>query len=143
MAMNIKFFESDSPEATRDFGVAFAGELRGGDVLLLKGDLGAGKTCLVAGIAQGLGCPGDTGSPTFTLINEYRGGRMVLYHVDLYRLQQQDEIEGLGLDEYFDGNGVCAVEWSERLGALTPAGAMEIVLERTAEHARRISVLRP
>jgi tRNA threonylcarbamoyladenosine biosynthesis protein TsaE len=140
MGMNMKFFDSDSPEATRNFGATLAEGLHPGDVLLLQGDLGAGKTCLVAGIAQGLGCPMETGSPTFTLINEYKGGRLPLYHVDLYRLHERDQIEGLGLDEYFDGAGVCAVEWSERLGLLEPKGAKKILLERSGEMGRRISV---
>jgi tRNA threonylcarbamoyladenosine biosynthesis protein TsaE len=142
-AMNTRFFDSESPQATREIGISLAGELKKGDILLLSGELGAGKTCLVGGIAQGLGCTSETGSPTFTLINEYRGGRMPLYHVDLYRIQGQDQIEGLGLDEYFDGEGVCAVEWSEHLGGLKPQGAKEITFKRTAEQSRRISMVWP
>ena len=121
-------------------GAKLAAELKAGDVLLLQGDLGAGKTCLVAGLAEGLGAKAEVSSPTFTLINEYKGGRLPLYHMDLYRLEAQAEIEGLGLDEYFDGPGVCALEWPERLGALAPAGAMRLRFERLSEDSRRIRV---
>lgn len=138
--MNTKSFESASAEQTRAFGADLAAGLKAGDVLLLSGDLGAGKTCLVTGLAQGLGCVSETGSPTFTLINEYKGGRLPLYHIDLYRLNQFAQIQGLGLDEYFDGDGVCAVEWSERLGTLKPSQALEISLEHAGEGRRRICV---
>jgi tRNA threonylcarbamoyladenosine biosynthesis protein TsaE len=138
--MNIKSFESGSAEETRNFGAELASGLKAGDVLLLKGDLGAGKTCLVTGLAQGLGSSFEVSSPTFTLINEYKGGRLPLYHIDLYRLEEKAQIEGLGLDEYFDGDGVCAVEWPERLGSLAPAGAQELALEHLGESRRRISM---
>ena len=112
-------------------------------MLLLKGDLGAGKTCLVTGLAKGLGSNYEVSSPTFTLINEYKGGRLPLYHIDLYRLDQQAQIESLGLDEYFDGSGVCAVEWPERLGALAPAGARLLELTHLGESKRRINLADP
>lgn len=138
--MTISSFDSASAEETRAWGARLAAGLKPGQVLLLSGDLGAGKTCLVAGLAEGLGSRMEVGSPTFTLINEYKDGRLPLYHIDLYRLDKAFQIEGLGLDEYFDGNGVCAVEWPERLGALKPAGALEITLEHAGEGRRRIAV---
>jgi tRNA threonylcarbamoyladenosine biosynthesis protein TsaE len=143
--MNTRSFESRSPEETRRFGASLAAELKAGDVLLLTGELGAGKTCLVAGLAEGLGCQAEAASPTFTLINEYKGGRLRLAHMDLYRIETLQAVEGLGLDEYFDGPFVSAVEWPERLGPLRPAGAWEIVLERAGggEDARRIRVSAP
>src|SRR4051812_10338122 len=116
-AMNTPSFESRSPGATRAWGAELAGTLKAGDVILLSGSLGAGKTCLVAGLAEGLGSAAEVGSPTFTLINEYKGGRLPLYHMDLYRLDKPAQIAGLGLEEYFDGGGVCCVEWPERLGS--------------------------
>jgi tRNA threonylcarbamoyladenosine biosynthesis protein TsaE len=141
--MNTRSFESASEEATRAIGAELARELKAGDVLLLEGELGSGKTCLVAGLAAGLGCKAEVASPTFTLINEYKGGRLDLAHMDLYRLEPGAQIEGLGLEEYFDGPGVSAVEWPARLGRLKPAGAWELSLEHAGENGRRIRVSRP
>lgn len=138
--MNTRSFESNSAEETRAFGVKLAAGLKEGDVLLLKGDLGAGKTCLVSGLSEGLGSKYEVNSPTFTLINEYKGGRLPLYHVDLYRLEKAFQIEGLGLDEYFDGDGVCAIEWPERLGKLAPVGAKILEFQRLGETKRSITV---
>jgi tRNA threonylcarbamoyladenosine biosynthesis protein TsaE len=136
--MNTRLLESKSAEETAAFGASLAMDLKAGDVILLRGELGAGKTCLVAGLAKGLGSDAEVGSPTFTLINEYKGGRLPLYHIDLYRLEEGAQIEGLGLDEYFDGQGVCAVEWSERLGPLEPKGALQLSLEHRGEGKRSI-----
>jgi tRNA threonylcarbamoyladenosine biosynthesis protein TsaE len=138
--MNTTFFESASASETLEFGKKLAAGLKPGQVLLLKGDLGAGKTCLVQGLALGLGSSTEVGSPTFTLINEYKGGRLPLYHVDLYRLEPGAAVEGLGLDEYFDGEGVTAVEWPERLEGARPAGAAEIALEHLGGDRRGITV---
>ncbi|WP_445299604.1 tRNA (adenosine(37)-N6)-threonylcarbamoyltransferase complex ATPase subunit type 1 TsaE [Microcoleus sp. B4-C1] len=105
-------------EATRKFGVALGRSLPAGTVILLQGDLGAGKTTLVQGIAEGLGISDSIESPTFTLINEYFGGRVPLYHLDLYRLEPA-EAEALHLESYWDGLerdlGIVAIEWAERL----------------------------
>jgi tRNA threonylcarbamoyladenosine biosynthesis protein TsaE len=141
--MNIQSFDSTSAEETRAIGAGLAAALKPGDVILLSGQLGAGKTCLVSGLAQGLGCTMATASPTFTLINEYRGGRLPLYHIDLYRLDDDAAIAGLGLEEYFDGNGVSAVEWPERLGRWEPGGALHISLEHLGEGMRRIRLEGP
>src|SRR5207247_5170994 len=98
-------------------GRTLAATLSAGDVILLYGDLGAGKTAFVRGLAEGLGVPSDdVSSPTFTLIQEYRGGRLPLFHVDLYRLNDPREIDDLGLDEIAEG-GVLAIEWAEKLPA--------------------------
>jgi tRNA threonylcarbamoyladenosine biosynthesis protein TsaE len=137
--MNMPSFESKSASETASWGAALAKDLKAGDVLLLSGELGAGKTCLVEGLAQGLGCTMEVGSPTFTLINEYRGGRLPLYHIDLYRLDPGPHITGLGLEEYFDGPGVCAVEWPERLGPWAPGGARRISLAHLGGDSRRIT----
>ncbi|MEG4966823.1 tRNA (adenosine(37)-N6)-threonylcarbamoyltransferase complex ATPase subunit type 1 TsaE [Microcoleus sp. B6-A1] len=105
-------------EATRKFGFALGRSLPVGTVILLQGDLGAGKTTLVQGIAEGLGISDSIESPTFTLINEYFGGRIPLYHLDLYRLEPE-EVEALHLESYWDGLemdlGIVAIEWAERL----------------------------
>ena len=103
--------ESDTMAVAREF----ASTLHAGDVVLLSGDLGAGKTAFVRGLAGGLGAnPDDVSSPTFTLVHEYRGGRLPLFHADLYRLQRTT-VEDLGLDEHAVEQGVLAIEWPERL----------------------------
>ena len=105
-------------EATREFGVSLGRSLTAGTVILLHGDLGAGKTTLVQGIAEGLGIQDSVESPTFTLVNEYLTGRIPLYHLDLYRLEP-GEVEPLHLESYWDGLemdlGIVAIEWPERL----------------------------
>jgi tRNA threonylcarbamoyladenosine biosynthesis protein TsaE len=106
---------SHSEADTRAIAAALAATLRAGDVLFLSGDLGAGKTAFVRGLAEGLGIdPGEVTSPTFTLVHEYRGGRLPLVHVDLYRLDRA-ELDEIGLDPDLAAMGVTAVEWSERL----------------------------
>lgn len=111
-------------EATRSLGVAFGKFLPSGSVILLSGDLGAGKTTLVQGIGEGLGITDAIVSPTFTLINEYTEGRLPLYHLDLYRLQSE-EVEALNLETYWEGIevplGIVAIEWAERLPYLPPS----------------------
>jgi tRNA threonylcarbamoyladenosine biosynthesis protein TsaE len=113
-----------SEEETADAGLELASTLRAGDVILLFGDLGAGKTAFTRGLAMGLGVPAeDVSSPTFTIMQEYRGGRLPLFHVDLYRLNDPREIDDLGLDE-LAVDGVLAIEWADRLprpflGAIT------------------------
>ena len=111
---------SRSEEATRALGARVASVLRGGDLLGLRGDLGSGKTCFVRGLADGLGVAAHkVRSPTFTLVNEYGGGRLPLYHIDLYRLSPSP-VDRMALREYLYGDGVCAVEWFERLGEAAP-----------------------
>lgn len=123
---------------------SLAPELRAGDVLLLSGPLGAGKTCFTRGLGLGLGLdPESVLSPTFQLVRELRGGRLPLFHVDLYRLGGPGEVERLGLDEYFDGDGVTVVEWPERLGPLAPAGAWKVSLEALDDGERRVTLERP
>jgi tRNA threonylcarbamoyladenosine biosynthesis protein TsaE len=118
-----------------------AGDLRAGDVLLLSGPLGAGKTAFVRGLARGLGLdPDEVSSPTFTLVHEYRGGRLRLFHVDLYRLGAAGA-EDLGLDELGAQDGVLAIEWPDRLGHAF-RGAMEVEIAIEDETSRRIEVRR-
>jgi len=108
------------PGQTEALGKSLAKRLKAGDVVALYGDLGAGKTCLVRGLAQALGTAEDTvTSPTFTLLNEYQG-RIPLYHFDLYRLHTPQELEDLGCDDYFYGDGICILEWAEKAGVLLP-----------------------
>lgn len=110
-------------------------------VVALRGDLAAGKTCLVRGLARTLAPDAETSSPTFTLVNEYRGAR-TLYHVDLYRLERLDEVYDLGYEDLFDGcDGVCAVEWAERAEALLPAERLDIHLVHDGEDNRVVTIV--
>jgi tRNA threonylcarbamoyladenosine biosynthesis protein TsaE len=128
-----------SEQATHDVARQIAAMLRAGDVLLLSGDLGSGKTTFVRGLAEGLGIdPADVSSPTFTLVHEYRGGRLTLYHADLYRLQRA-ATDDLGLEELGIEDGVLAIEWPDRLAHDMP-GAMRVTLEVVDEASRRITV---
>ena len=128
-------------EETAAVGRELAATLRAGDVLLLYGDLGAGKTAFVRGLAEGLGVSRDeVSSPTFTLIQEYRGGRLPLFHVDLYRIEDPREFDELGLDEIAE-EGVLAIEWAERLPG-PPRNAVRISLEHAGENERRIAISR-
>lgn len=125
-----------SVEATERLGAAFAPVLRAGDVLVLQGDLGAGKTRFVAGLAHGLKPGTHVRSPSFTLVNEYVGGEVALYHLDLYRLRT-GEVDGLGLEEYAE-NGALAVEWGDRLPAAWREEALTLAFEVDADEARQI-----
>jgi tRNA threonylcarbamoyladenosine biosynthesis protein TsaE len=130
-----------SAEETAAEGRALGAALRAGDVVLLFGELGAGKTAFVKGIAEGLGIDSrDVNSPTFTLVQEYRGGRAPLVHVDLYRLNDPREIDDLGLDEIAEG-GVLAIEWAEKLPRAI-AGAIAVRIEHADGDTRRIAVSR-
>lgn len=127
-----------SEEETAGVAHALAAGLRAGDVLLLSGELGAGKTAFVRGLADGLGIPpGEVSSPTFTIVHEYRGGRLPLYHADLYRLDRAGT-EDLGLEE-MGADGVLAIEWPDRLTHEIP-GATSITIETIDESTRRIAV---
>lgn len=133
---------SRAPEETERIGAELAARLRPGDVVGLYGDLGAGKTCLVRGLARGLHCTGEATSPTFTLIHEYPG-RPPLYHFDLYRLRGSAELEDLDCDDYFFGRGVTVVEWAEKAGPLLPRRRWEVRLEILDEDLRRIRIQPP
>jgi tRNA threonylcarbamoyladenosine biosynthesis protein TsaE len=111
---------SHSPAETFALGQQLAVSLRGGEVVALDGDLGAGKTHFVKGLAAGLGHTGDVTSPTFTLVHEYTGGRLPLFHFDFYRLESEAEVLRIGLDDYLDAGGVAAIEWAGKFPALLP-----------------------
>ena len=128
-----------SAEETIELGRKIGAFLLPNDVIALTGQLGAGKTTLIQGVAQGLGVKDYVTSPTFIIINEYQG-RLPFYHVDLYRMNSVDEIEDLGIEEYFNRNGVCVIEWAERLGELKPQKAQTIELEIISELERKICV---
>jgi tRNA threonylcarbamoyladenosine biosynthesis protein TsaE len=133
---------SNSEQETRDIAAALARDLAMGSVLLLSGDLGAGKTAFVRGLAAGLGIdPDDVTSPTFTIVHEYRGGRLPLIHVDLYRLDRA-ELDEVGLDQDLAATGVIAVEWPERLSRLIPAAVTVNISDRGGD-TREIEIIPP
>lgn len=132
-------YESNSESDTRAIAARLAAELQPGAVLLLSGDLGAGKTAFTKGLAEGLGIDAaDVTSPTFTLVHEYRGGRLPLIHVDLYRLERAD-LDEIGFDQDLAAMGVTAVEWSERLSRQIPA-ARRVRIADGGGDRRRIEI---
>jgi len=136
----VKSFETHSEDETIALGRRIAVELPKRAVVLLIGNLGAGKTTLAKGIISGLGAaaPQDVTSPTFTLIHEYRGGRV--FHIDLYRLDTPQQVATLGLEEIFDRDAVVLVEWGERFPTLFPAERIEIRLQPLSESVRQVTI---
>ncbi len=121
-------------------GLELAALLEAGDIVLLEGDLGMGKTCFARGVAIGLGVsPEEVRSPTFTLINPY-SGRLTVYHVDLYRIEKASDIDELGLEEILGADGVAVVEWAERLGPWRPPRCIAVRIEDLGGNERRITV---
>ena len=132
-------FITNSPEQTEQVGAALGNILPAGTILAYRGDLGAGKTAFTRGLARGLGCREIVTSPTYTIVNEYLGGRIPLFHFDMYRLHSADDLWDIGWEDYLERGGVCAVEWSENVD-----DAMEdpiyITIEKTGEESRRITI---
>ena len=136
-------FESTSSEMTFDFAKKIGENLKHGDVLCLDGDLGVGKTVFTKGVAAGLGIKDDVSSPTFTLIQEYYGGRLPLYHFDVYRIDGPWDMDDLGYEEYFYGEGVCLVEWGSMIKELFPENTIYVRIEKDLEKGfdyRKITV---
>ena len=111
-----------------------------GAVIALVGPLGAGKTQFVKGLVREIGAPVPVTSPTFTLIHEYTGGRLPVYHFDFFRIEDRSSAERLGLDEYFFGDGICVVEWADKFAELIPAGARWVSFEAKSETERMITI---
>ncbi len=128
-----------SPEETEALGAALGRIIPAGTVLAYRGDLGAGKTAFTRGLARGLGCGETVTSPTYTIVNEYLGGRLPLFHFDMYRLSSADDLFDIGWEDYLDRGGVCAVEWSENI-AEAMAGAVTVAIEKLGENTRRITI---
>lgn len=138
--MDILPTETSSAKETLALGEQLANQLTAGDVLALYGDLGTGKTHLVKGIARGLGLPArEVNSPTFVIVREYES-TPPLYHFDAYRVQHLDELYELGYEDYFYGDGICCVEWADRIEALIPDDALRIQLSHQGGDRRRIRV---
>ncbi|MGD7045883.1 tRNA (adenosine(37)-N6)-threonylcarbamoyltransferase complex ATPase subunit type 1 TsaE [Jeotgalibacillus proteolyticus] len=132
-------WNSNHPDETAEFACKLGELLKAGDVLTLEGDLGAGKTAFSKGVAKGLGVTRTVNSPTFTIMKEYMG-RLPLYHMDVYRLGEEGE--DLGFQEYFEGEGVCLVEWAHLIEEQLPQQRLEISIFYEGEHTRRFE-LRP
>ncbi len=133
---------SNSAEETEALGAELAVRLRPGDVVAYTGDLGAGKTAFTRGIARGLGIPEGVTSPTFTIVNEYEGGRLPLFHFDIYRLGSADDLFDIGWEDFLRRGGVCAVEWSETVQEALDADTIYVDIRRGAEDNQRVLSIR-
>ena len=134
-------FISNSPAETAQFARDLANEIQPGSVLALKGNLGAGKTQFVKGLVAGLGSDAIVASPTFTIVHEYSGGRLPIYHFDFFRLEDRQSASRLGLDDYFFGDGISVIEWADRFSDLIPEQARWIDFEIKSENIRAINVV--
>ena len=132
-------FETNSPTQTENIGAALGKIIKPGTVIAYRGDLGAGKTAFTRGLARGLGCTEIVTSPTYTIVNEYLGGRIPLFHFDMYRLRSSDDLFDIGWEDYLDRGGVCAVEWSENVDDAME-DAIYITIEKLGEDSRRITL---
>lgn len=130
---------TNSPEETEKIGAALANTLKPGMVIAYRGDLGAGKTAFTRGLARGLGYTDSVTSPTYTIVNEYLGGRLPLFHFDMYRLRSADDLWDIGWEDYLDRGGVCAVEWSENV-ADAMEGAITVSIAKLDDTTRRITI---
>lgn len=128
-------------EDTQALGKRLAATLRAGDVVLLSGRMGAGKSEFARGVARGLGIASAVPSPSFTILNVYDEGRLPLYHFDWYRIGDESELTDMGLDEYIGGDGVCLIEWHERAEDLLPETALEVLLTPQEDGSRLISLI--
>ena len=134
--------ETHSSEETEKLGYETGLKAKAGDIFCLSGDLGVGKTVFTKGFAKGLGIDEDITSPTFTLINEYNG-RIPLYHFDVYRIGDIEEMEEIGYDDYFFGQGICLIEWAELIEEILPEKRIEVTIEKDLERGfeyRKITI---
>ena len=132
-------FITHSPEETEAIGEKLAQQLNPGTILAYRGDLGAGKTAFTRGLARGLGFREQVTSPTYTIVNEYLGGRLPLFHFDMYRLHSSDDLFDIGWDDYLERSGVCAVEWSENVEDALE-NPITVTIEKLGESSRRITI---
>ena len=132
-------FITNSPQETENLGAALGKILKPGTVLAYRGDLGAGKTAFTRGLARGLGYKDPVTSPTYTIVNEYLGGRLPLFHFDMYRLSSSDDLWDIGWEDYLERGGVCAVEWSENVDDAME-NAVYVTIHKTGEENRRIEI---
>ena len=132
-------FQTNSPEETEALGEKLAQQLKPGTVIAFTGDLGAGKTAFTRGLARGLGSCDRVTSPTYTIVNEYLGGKMPLFHFDMYRLGSSDELFDIGWEDYLERGGVCAVEWSENVEDAME-DAVSVCIEKLGDNERKITI---
>ncbi|MDD7023867.1 MAG: tRNA (adenosine(37)-N6)-threonylcarbamoyltransferase complex ATPase subunit type 1 TsaE [Lachnospiraceae bacterium] len=135
--------ESFGPEDTFALGQALGQMAAPGEIYTLDGDLGTGKTVLTQGLAAGLGITEHVNSPTFTIVQEYEGGRLPLYHFDVYRIGNVEEMDEIGYEDYFYGNGVCLIEWADLIREILPLNCIRIRIEKDLEKGfdyRRITI---
>lgn len=135
--------ETNTPQETFCVGKKIGENARPGQIYTLTGDLGVGKTVFTQGVAAGLGITEPISSPTFTIIQEYETGRLPLYHFDVYRIGDIEEMEEIGYDDYFFGNGVCMIEWAELVEELIPENSIHVTIEKDLEKGfdyRRITI---
>ena len=132
-------YTTHSPAETEAIGAALGQQLKAGAVLAYRGDLGAGKTAFTRGLARGLGCSEMVTSPTYTIVNEYLGGRLPLFHFDMYRLKSSDDLWDIGWEDYLERGGICAVEWSENVDDAME-DAIYITIEKLGEESRCITI---
>lgn len=133
MSNNIEYIETNSPEETFEAGKRLGLLAKPGEVYTLNGDLGVGKTVFTQGVAAGLGIREHVNSPTFTIVQVYEEGRIPFYHFDVYRIGDIEEMDEIGYEDYFYGNGLCIVEWAELIEELIPADAKSITIEKNLE----------
>ena len=132
-------FITNSPQETENVGAALGKILKAGTILAYRGDLGAGKTAFTRGLARGLGYADPVTSPTYTIVNEYLGGRLPLFHFDMYRLASSDDLWDIGWEDYLERGGICAVEWSENVDDAME-NAIYVTIYKTGEESRRIVI---
>lgn len=126
----VTVFRTKSPQETFDLGKKIAEKAYAGQIITLDGDLGCGKTVFTKGFASGLGIEEPVTSPTFTIVQEYLSGRLALYHFDVYRIDDPEEMFEVGFDEYLFGDGVCIIEWAEKIKDILPDGVLKIVIKK-------------
>ena len=133
-----KEYTTAGEEQTEALGVRLGQLIQPGAVIAYTGDLGAGKTAFTRGLARGLGIPDRVTSPTFTIVNEYEGGRLPLFHFDMYRLGSADELFDIGWEDYRNRGGVCAVEWSENVAEAMETGTIRVSIRREGDENSRV-----
>lgn len=138
----MKEYISKSPEQTEEIGTKLAETLNGGEVIAFRGDLGMGKTCFTRGLARGLGYTGEVTSPTFNLVNEYIGGRLPLYHFDMYRISGWEDLYSTGFFDYIEAGAVLAAEWSENIENALDENAIIVEISRIDDLTRKIIIKR-
>ncbi|MFQ8688467.1 MAG: tRNA (adenosine(37)-N6)-threonylcarbamoyltransferase complex ATPase subunit type 1 TsaE [Blautia sp.] len=138
-----RIYETDSPQGTFELGRQIGLQSRPGQIYTLEGERGVGKTVLTQGVAAGLGITEPVSSPTFTILQEYEEGRLPFYHFDVYRIGDVEEMEEIGYDDYFFGEGICLIEWANLIQEIVPEDAIHLLIEKDLERGfdyRRITV---